>query len=66
MVHPHTHPLRPTLGRSETDQDVLDVALQLRDMLSNEEIWYILQQWKKKVITEYEDKLADSISWGDE
>ena len=63
---PHTHPIRPDQGRIDTDQDVLDVALQLRDMLSNEEIWYILQQWKKKVITEYEDKLADSISWGDE
>lgn len=50
MIHPRTHPTRPDLGRVETDSDVLDVALQLRNMLSNEEIWYVLQTWKNKVI----------------
>lgn len=50
MIHPRTHPARPDLGRAETDPDVLDVALQLRNMLSNEEVWYVLQEWKDKVI----------------
>lgn len=49
MEHPHTHPLRPDQGRSETAPDVLDIALQLRNMLSNEEIWYILTKWKEKI-----------------
>jgi hypothetical protein len=49
MEHPHTHPTRPDLGRVETDPDVLEVALQLRNMLSNEEVWYVLQMWKDKV-----------------
>jgi len=49
MIHPRTHKARPDRGRAETDSDVLEVALQLRDMLSNEEVWYVLQEWKDKV-----------------
>jgi len=50
MIHPRTHKARPDRGRAETDPDVLEVALQLRNMLSNEEVWYVLQEWKDKVI----------------
>jgi hypothetical protein len=49
---PHTHPLKPTLRRSEVDQDVLRLAEEIRDVIKNEEMWFILQEWKWRVVDE--------------
>jgi hypothetical protein len=45
-VEPHTHPIRPTLTREEAGDDVLDLWCRLRDIIRNEEAWYIIQEWK--------------------
>lgn len=48
-VEPHTHPVKPTLCRNEVDRDVLDLAVKIRDIIRNEELWYELQRYKNKV-----------------
>jgi hypothetical protein len=48
-VEPRTHPRKPTLRRSEVDEDVLELARQIRDTLSNEELWHQLMEWKAVV-----------------
>ena len=50
MIERHTHALRPTSGRNEIDQDVIDLWLSLRDIIRNEEAWYIIQKWKNRLI----------------
>jgi len=51
-VEPHTHPLKPTLQRNEADPDVIQLAIDIRDIIRNEEMWFILQEWKWRVVNE--------------
>lgn len=48
-VEPRTHTPKPTLSRRDVDEDVLLLAEATRDLLSNEELWYVLQQYKARI-----------------
>jgi hypothetical protein len=43
---PPTHGVPDTLSREEAGDDVRACFEQIRDVLANEEAWFILKQWK--------------------
>lgn len=62
-VEPRTHALRPTLSRSEVDEDVLRLAEVTRDLLSCEELWYVLQQYKARITLQARGWSGDEVEF---
>ena len=43
MLEPKTHPVRPTLSSKEASPEAKALVEALRDVLANEEAWFIAQ-----------------------
>jgi hypothetical protein len=62
MQEKHTHPIKPTLKRTEVSSKVLALAEEIRDVLRCEELWFILQRFEDDTRKELESfiyKLVD-------
>jgi hypothetical protein len=44
MEEPHTHPIPPTLRREDASDWTRELWEKLRDVIANEEAWYILEE----------------------